>query len=758
MNLRNVNHPDFRQERELSLRDLLSIYKKRRKVVFGTMFVVLVLAAVYCAVCTRRYSATGTVQIEKEDSSGLNLDDLMSGAGAGASNDMQTDILIATQASILKSDTLALRTIEYLRMENSQDFVSHRTVLGAILGLISPKGMVDLPGTSLEDAPGRMHHVLAIFEKNLTVKPIPGTRMIEIDYLNPDPKLASAVVNQLMQALADYSFQARYSATNQASAWLTGQLMELRKQNEDLQMKVIDLGRQSGVYSLGNVDSSGHQVEYSSELDRLQQDTAALTAAEQNLILRGAIAKAAEAGDAELLSGLAGPPMSGASNSSGNSSLLLIQSLRQQETQQKAALQEAETQFGSAYPRVVEMRANLASLERSIKDEVARIKSRAENDYVIAQQNVDRTRAQYEQEKQMADKLNDKTVEYMIMREEAEDSRGLYEDLLKRLKEAGVIEGLKSTNITVVDPGRLPAIPKIPNVPVYMLVALVGGFFLGLMAGLVVDTLDNKIGSIQEVEELTGQNLMGATPFVENMIRNQAVANRTYLTSLHDPQSTYAEAIRSIRTAVFLTGGGSGARVILVTSSIPGEGKTNTSTNLAVVLSQANRKVLLIDADLRRGRVQNALSLQRGAGLSELLAGQQEPVLNTIAALPLLDVLQSGMRPPNPADLLDTEVSKWLTVWREKYDFIVLDGPPLLPVTDAHILHPLADITLLITRSGLTERVQLQRSYRMLTEASKHFVGIILNGLRPRDDAYYGYYGYRQYAYHYGEDDNAKSN
>jgi polysaccharide biosynthesis transport protein len=207
-----------------------------------------------------------------------------------------------------------------------------------------------------------------------------------------------------------------------------------------------------------------------------------------------------------------------------------------------------------------------------------------------------------------------------------------------------------------------------------------------------------------------------------------------------------------------LTRAGKGARVILVTSSIPGEGKTVTSTNLAAVFSQANRKVLLVDADLRRGRVGSALSLQRGAGLSELLAGQQdEPILHAIEGLPLLDILQTGHRPPNPADLLDASMLKWLTVWRDQYDFIVLDGPPLLPVSDAQILHPLVDISLLVTRIGLTERVQLLRSYRMLTDADKHFVGIILNGLRPRDEGYYGYYGYREYAHHYAEDDDAKS-
>jgi capsular exopolysaccharide synthesis family protein len=611
----------------------------------------------------------------------------------------------------------------------------------------------------LEDAPQRLQHALSVFDGNLTVKPISGTRLIQINYLNPDPKLAAAVVNELMQALADYNFQTRFNATNQASSWLTGQLVELRKQSEDLQSQVVNLERQSGVYSLGTVDATGQEQAYSGVLDQLQQDTAALSLAEQNTIMKGAVAHAAETGNAEMLSGLAGSPAaSGGGSSSVSNSLGLIQALRQQQALQQAALQEAEAKYGPSYPKLAELRANLAADNRSIHDEVERVKNRAENDYEIAVQSEAKTRANYEKQKMLADQLNDKAVKYMIVRQEASESRNLYEDLLKRLKEAGVIEGLKSSNITVVDPGRVPASPKKPNVLRDMLAALLGGLFLGSLAGLVVDMLDNKLGSIQEAEELTGQTLLGATPFVDDMMRQGVAEGKTRLTTLNDPHSTFAEALRSIRTSILLTGGGSQCRVILITSSIPGEGNTVISSNLAVVLAQSNRKVLLVDIDMRRGALGQRLNLAPGAGLSELLAGQQqEPRLQSISGVPLLDILRSGTSPPNPADLLDSKFGRWLDVWREKYDFIVLDGPPLLPVTDAHIVHPMVDITLLVTRNRLTERSQLQRSYRLLADASKHFVGVILNGLRPQDENYYGYYGYRKYAYHYGEDNDAKS-
>jgi uncharacterized protein involved in exopolysaccharide biosynthesis len=538
---------ESRKQNELTLRDLLNIYRKRRRVVYGTVLVLGILCAVYCAVSTRRYETTGTVQIQKEGSDGLGLDSLMSEAG-GASDALEADIMIQTQASILKSDTLALRTIENLHMEGTEDFLSRWSPVGWVLGLFSPSGRPDSPGVRLEDAPQRRSILLKVFSKNLKVKPVAGTRLIEIDYLNPDPKLSAAVVNELTQGLIDYNFQTRYNATNQASTWLTGQLSELRKQSEELQAKVVDLERQSGVYSMGTVDALGREQAYSGVLDQLQQETTALSLAQQNRILKGAIAEAAETGNAEMLSGLSGNTMVGSTPM--NNSLALIQTLRQQEATEQAALQEAEAKYGPSYPKLAELRANLAGVERSIHDEVERIKERAKSDYAVAAQAEIKTRTQYDQAKEQADKLNDKAIEYMIVRQEAEKSRDLYEDLLKRLKEAGVLEGLKSSNITVVDPGRVSAKPKKPNVPLYMLAALGGGFFLGCLGGLLLDTLDNKISSIHEVEELTGQTLLGATPFIGDIARHPAAEGQTQLAVLVEPNSTFAEALRSIRTAM----------------------------------------------------------------------------------------------------------------------------------------------------------------------------------------------------------------
>lgn len=737
-------------EKQFTLRDVLQIYRRRRIVVYGVTLILCVLVAIYCAVCTRRYEAKGIIQVQKQGADAMGLEELMSAATSDDSNPMQASIEIQTEADILQSDTLALKTIESLNLENTYDFKVHQNPINWILSMISTKGMPDPKGASLEDSPQRLHRALQVFEKNLQVNPVTGTRLIEIDYLNPDPKLAAAVVNSLMEGLADYTFQTRFNATNQASQWLGGQLSELRKDSEDLQAKVVELDKESGVYTLGMTDAQGREEAYSGVLDQLQQATQAMDLDKQNLILKGAIARAAEAGDAEMLSGLAGNTPPGQS-SSMNNSLQLIQTLRQQEATQVASLKQLEAEYGANYPQVIQLRSSVAALDHSIREEINRIKGRAESDYQIAEQTEAGATKQYEQAKKQADLLNDKAIQFTIVSQEAQESRELYEDLLKRLKEAGILEGLKSSNITVVDPGRVPAKPERPNVPLYMTIALAAGFFLGCCGALLVDTLDNKISGIADTEQALGQSVLGVLPFVSDLpgISDDKPHVKSY--------STYLEAMRALRTSIMLWQSNAPPKVLLVTSSIAGEGKSTTSAHLAAVLAQYGQRVLLVDADLRRGLLRTRLKLAPGPGLSAMISGQWSgEAIPHFNGKENLDVLQAGQVPPNPSELLGSAAMRaCLEKWRQEYDFVVLDGPPVLPVTDGVLLSAQVDATLLVARAGLTEKAQLRRSFRMLHRDGGHLVGVVLNGLLPQDESYYGYYGYHRYDNTYAEGSDA---
>jgi polysaccharide biosynthesis transport protein len=598
--------------KEITLHDLMVIYRRRRKLIYSVVAGLFLLAAVYCIFATRRYESVATIQVQGKNQDGLGLD-TMAGDTSAADNDALTEsITITTEASILQSDTLALKTIEDLNMEGTKDFKPHWNPISWVMGMLSPSGVGDPAHASLEDSPQRRRRALLVFSNHLTVKPVPGTRLLDITYLSPDPKLAAAVVNKLTQLLIDYSFQTRFDATNQAAGWLSSQLNDLRQQSEQMQRQVSDMESKSGVYSVGTVDSNGHDQTYSDTLDKLQQTTNALSQAEQSRILRGAILHAAQSGDAEMLSGLAGNTANG---SNTNNTLTLIQNLRSQEATQEADLHQAELKYGSAYPKLNELRGNISALKNSIQQEVDRLRARAQSDYDDAVRAEAETRAQYNGLKGQADTLNSKSIDLAIARQEAGQSSGLYQELLKKFKEAGVLEGLKGSAITVVDPGRIPGKPSKPNIPLYLGIAIVAGFFFGCGLALVTDTMDTKINTIGEVERISAGNLLGVTPTFDPKLLSSSYNGTPQLASIEDPRSPFIEAARTIRTEIFLKGGSERSRVVLVTSSIPGEGKTVLSANLAVLFAQSNKKVLLIDTDLRLGALQSALNLPPAKGL-----------------------------------------------------------------------------------------------------------------------------------------------
>ena len=760
-------------DNDLTIQALLAILRRRWVLITRTIAICFTLAALFCIFTSRRYAATAEIQVQKSSADGLGLESMMSSAGGDATDALDANITLQTQANILQSDTLALKVIEDLNLEHTKDFKPRFNPIGWALGLLTPAGPKDPANVPLEQAPQRRLHMLKAFSKNLTVKPVAGTRLIDVTYLSTDPKLAAAVVNHLTQGLVDYTFQTRYDATTQAASWLSAQLDDLKKEAEALQARVVTLQKDSGVYSLGS-DSTGKELAYSATLDRLQQSTVSLTAATSNRILKGGLYEITREGDPELISGLAGSSMAG-SSPGVNNSLSLIQSLRQQQATLEAQIATDNSRMGSANPKLGDERASLASINGQIQAEVSRVGRRAENDYRSAVSVEANLQKVYEQQRAAANKLNDKAIEFMIAKQEAEDSRTLYETLNTHLKEAGVLEGLHSSNITVVDPGRVPAKPVKPNVPLYLSLSLLGGAFLGSIGALFRDATDDRIQSMEMVEAALATPILAILPLVNGgAARNLAsylpspsgtkqlsagadeLAAARRLPAIDGPQTAFVESLRSLRTSILLSRSGAPPKVILITSATEDEGKSTVSMNLAAVFAQSNSRVLLVEADMRHPGLTRRFGYERvgGTGLSSMLSGvdyQNVPTIEAFAELPRLRVLPAGPMPPYPAELLGSDrMHELVQGWRGMYDVVIIDSPPLLAVADSQILARESDLTILVARHGLSTKKSLERAYRKLV-ADEEKVSVVLNGV-SRDSVSYGeYYGYTGGSKYYTE-------
>jgi succinoglycan biosynthesis transport protein ExoP len=704
-------------ERDLTLRDIVQAIRRRRSIVFMTAGTIFGLAVLFCLFSTRRYQATSMLQVQNQNSDGLNLDSLI-GSGGSTPDALEASMNLQTQATILQSDELALRTIKKLNLEKTKEFKS------------SAKGAA-LP---LEQSPERAADVLSRFHANLSVKPVGGTHLIQVSYLSSDPKLAAAVANQLVQELIDYSFEIRYNATEAASQSLSKELADLRNRSESLQAQVAQMQRESGIYSIGTTDAQGRQQAYSAVLDQFQRAASTLSDAAQNRILKEAIYQAAKTGDAEMLSGLAGNSL-GAASAGMTNSLTTIQTLRGQQASLQGQLDQMRTKFGYGYPKIAETQANINGLQSAIQQEIARIGQRAKTDYQVADQTWKDAQSNYQSEKVKADALNDKAIRYMITRQEADDSRTLYEDLLKRLKEAGILQGLRSNTLTVVDRALTPVKPKTPNVPLYLAGALAFGLFLGGAGVLVTDTLDNRVQDAGVIEEM-GLPLLGILPRLQH--QNRAIEVWS------DPKSEFSEAVRNLRSELTRVKGAAPPKVILVTSAVSGEGKTTVSTNLAASFVQKGKTVLLIKGDMRRPPMRSSTEDPGTSGLSLLLAGESEEKnpISVHPQVPGLYLLPEGAIPAFPSELLESDrMRELLTKFRREFDVIVIDSPPVLPVADARVLSELVDETIQVVRLGLTTKTALGRAQDLLAAYSRKPVGIVMNAVAEGSSAFQDYYG-----------------
>jgi capsular exopolysaccharide synthesis family protein len=408
--------------------------------------------------------------------------------------------------------------------------------------------------------------------------------------------------------------------------------------------------------------------------------------------------------------------------------------------------------FTAEYPRMRRTQAQIDALRAQIRDEQRALAATLRADFEAAGKQERLLAAALDGQKRIVNDLNQRAIDYKILKREVDTNRTIYNSLLQRLKEVEVTAGIKASNIQVIDPAEVPLGPHRPRPLLNLALAVLVGTLGGIGLAFFQEHLDNSIKTPDDVERYLRVPTLGVLPQLRARRGNGGSAEvNPELVVAEDTKSAGAEAMRMLRASLFLATAAGPPQRLLVTSTRPEEGKTCVTINLALVLAQAGRKVVLVDCDFRRPRVHRVFGLELDRGATSFLTGSVD-LPSLVQATPYgIDVLPSGPMPPNPVELIDSAVMEsLLEELSRRYDFVLLDAPPAVGFADVPLLARLAGGVLFVVRAGETPRKSAAQATEYLRRLRAKLLGVVLNGVRTGEHGYYaGYYGYYSY-YGYG--------
>ena len=713
-------------EQELSISEIWRAIYKHKIIVLCVTALIFAAVVLYTAFTPRVYESVARVQVDPNRSSSLGLDDMINAKlGTGSS-----DLMLATEVRIIRSDTVAMHVIAALGMAKNPSFAGPAA---------SQTTLVD----PLTMTPSARERLLGRFRSALRVQTLPDTQIIEIRFRSGDPNLATQAANTVVEKYMERTLQTRYEGIVQVSNWLSKQMEELQNKANESQQKLVEFQKSNDI--LGT-DENDNIV-----IDRLKQLNQEATDAEADRIVKEAKYRLAATGNPELIASVA--------------PTTTLPILRQQEADLKAQLAQMSSKYGNGYPKVAELHAQITKLQGEIDAEIRTVGKRLEEEYLSAAKTESLMRNQFEEQKRKAYELNEHAVQYAVLKHDVDNGRELYDTLQLKLKMAGVTAGLSSGYISVVDRAQIPAKPIFPKIPLNLALGLLGGLVVGLIVAFWVESMDDTLSSTEELESAVALPVLSAVPMhrlpggpkSEGGEESKPGTLAPILAS--HPQSHASEAIRGLRTALLLSSPDRQMKIIAVVSSLPAEGKTTISVNLGVAFAQRGESVLMIDADLRRSTMHDRFGLPYSPfGTSTVITqGMDErAILTPLESLPNLKLMPAGPHPPNPAELLCSKrMIELLETMAKQYDRVIIDTPPILSVADSLALAHLADAVVLVVRAGEARKRAVIRVRDLLQRSNSNLVGVVFNCVNLQLEHYYYTRGARykladQY-YHSGE-------
>jgi polysaccharide biosynthesis transport protein len=725
---------------ETHLMDYIKVVYKRRWAAATAFLLVVISVTVYTFTVTPIFQAKTRLLIEAENPNVVSFKEVID-------DDHTKADYYQTQYNILQSRALARKTIESLKLwqhpllnpDKKSGFSVGAMAAGAtgyVTGFFSspPPKSIEAPGAEETVAQSR---AIDRFLLELNVAPIRNSRLVDIKFDSEDPAFATNIVNALAKNYIEQNLEYRFTASKEATDWLGERLAEQRTQVEAAEVKLQAYREQNDAISLE--DRQNIVVQKLTDLN------AAVTKAKTERIQKESMYVQLRA----IQDNAAALDTFPAILSNG-----FIQQQKGELAQQQQQLAQLSDKFGDKHPEIVKTRSAIQATQLKLQTEIHKVVQSVRTEYQAALAQENSLAAALSQQKGEALSMNKKGIEYSVLARDVESSKQLYESLLQRAKETGVSTELKSSNIRVIDAAERPRKPISPRTTVNMLLGLLSGTVLAFGLAFFFEYLDSRIKTPDEIKGHLGLPSLGMVPALEA----KAWKGKEPLIHTGVPPG-FAEAFRTIRTNVLFSSADEGARILVVTSTGPGEGKTTVASNLAISFAQTGQRVLLIDGDMRRPRVHTVFAQKQEPGLSNLIVGNakaSETVHKT--PVPGLWVMPAGHIPPNPAELLGSQrLRDFLTSLKEHFDLIILDSPPIMAVTDAAIAAHGSNGVVFVVGAEMTSRHAARAAVEQLEQGRAHFVGAILNRVELEKNAYYySHYYRREYANYYQQAVNAK--
>ena len=725
-------------------RYLRTLYKRRRPAL-AAFAIPAVIAFVYAFTATPVYQATTRLLIEPEDPNVVTFQQVVTRRNQVSPN-LQT-----TQRDMLQSQSLARATLDELGLWDHPEFGGGlderfdplravRRALSSLWSVIFPRpSPTDVPADAETLAESR---AISMLQADLRVSGGRNSRVMRLTFTAFDGRLAADVVNTLARLHVERDAEFRNTSSRDASRWLQQRIAE---QREKLEASERALQRYREEY--GAVAVEDRQAIVVRELENLHSAVTTATMARVESEARYRDLQAAQ-GDPDLL---------------GRFPEILRNGVLQQERLTLASLRRDRVRLGEElgprHPDMISIESSIRDAEERLQNEVLAVVDSLRIEFQVASSQERQLAAELDRQTQEALGLDRTGIEYGVLQREAESDRSLYEALLQRAAETGVSSELETSNIRVLDAAETPRRPVRPRRSLVLLVGLLGGALLAVGLVFGIEYVDDTIDDPEEVKAHLAAPYLGMIPDASGEAasaeggtgrRGQSHGSRILLTG--EAPADFAESIRVLRTALIFSSADDGCRAVLVTSTIPGEGKSCLSANLAIALAQTRFRTLLVDADLRRPQQHAYLGVDLEPGLSNLLvADAAESAAVRETAVPRLSLLPAGKIPPDPTDLLGSKrFVQLMESCRERFDWIVVDSPPVLPVADAIVTAQLVTGVLFVVGAGSTSWRSAADAIEKLRQANCHVLGTTLNKASlERHPYYYSRYYRTEYARYY---------